>query len=247
MQLDGGGVAAGRRDAAQRLGHRAHVMGRAAAADADVVDADLAGADGELGHLEARALEGLELDREEVAAVARLEGLEGGRRGRRPVGHRLGRDRDVDRRPDALEQRQHRLRPARAVEADERRAGVGEDLAGLDVVVAVVGLLALHARERDHRGQPERRADLEPDQGLADEVVGLRDHEVDALLDRPAELLLVLRAHDRARSPPRRPGRTTRCCRCCPPPARRPRRRSRSRSAPPGGSSPRGRRRGRRP
>jgi hypothetical protein len=87
---------------------------------------------GEVRHLEARAQVGLELEREQVAAVG-LERLEGRRRRRGPVGHRLGRDRDVDRRADRLEQRQHRRRPARAVEADERRAGVGEPAARLDV------------------------------------------------------------------------------------------------------------------
>ena len=39
VQLEGGGVAAGRRRAAQRLRHRAHVVRSAAAADADVADA----------------------------------------------------------------------------------------------------------------------------------------------------------------------------------------------------------------
>jgi hypothetical protein len=57
----------------------------------------------------------------------------------------------------------------------------------------------LHAREGDHGGKAERLADVEGDQRLAHEVVGLRDHEVHALLDRPSDLLLVLRAHDRAR------------------------------------------------
>ena len=85
------------------------------------------------------------------------------------------------------------LRPTTAAPASASRP------ARLDVVVAVVGRRRLHARERDHRGQAELLADLEPDQRLADVVVGLRDHEVDALLDRPAELLLVLRADHRAR------------------------------------------------
>jgi hypothetical protein len=64
--------------------------------------------------------------------------------------------------------------------------------------VAVEGVRGVDACERHERGKPERLADFEADQRLADEVVGLVDDEVDALLDRPAQLLLVLRAHDRA-------------------------------------------------
>ena len=71
VELDRGRVAAGRRLAAERLGHRADVVRPAAAADADVVDADVARAAREVRHLEARALVGLELDREQVPAVAR--------------------------------------------------------------------------------------------------------------------------------------------------------------------------------
>src|SRR4051794_1116833 len=63
MELERGGVAAGGRLAPERLGHGADVVRPAAAADADVVDAGLARPERELRHLEARALEGLELDR----------------------------------------------------------------------------------------------------------------------------------------------------------------------------------------
>src|SRR4051795_11957641 len=196
MELEGGGVAAGRRLAPERLGHGADVVRPAAAADADVVDAGLARAERELRHLEARALEGLELDGERPPAVLAAQRLERGGRRRRPVRHRLGRDRDVHGRADALEQRQHRLRSAGAVEADDPRAVAGQDAARLDVVEAVVRRLRLHARERHHRRQAELRADVEGDQRLADVVERLGDHEVDALLDGPAELLLVLRAHD---------------------------------------------------
>jgi hypothetical protein len=81
VELDGRGVSARRRLAAERLGHGPDVMRPAAAADADVVDADVARAAREVRHLEARALERLELDREESLAVGRLERLERGRGG----------------------------------------------------------------------------------------------------------------------------------------------------------------------
>ena len=61
----------------------------------------------------------------------------------------------------------------------------------------VVGLERLDGCERDERGQPEFVAHLEPDQCLAEKVVGLADDEVDALFLGPAELLAVLLAHDR--------------------------------------------------
>ena len=55
--------------AAQRLGHRAHVVRRAAAAEADVADAGIARRDREVGRLEARAEERVERDREPTRAV----------------------------------------------------------------------------------------------------------------------------------------------------------------------------------
>src|SRR3954453_15910205 len=72
MELDRGRVPAGGRLAPQRLGHRADVVRAAPAADADVGHPEVAGAAREGRHLEARALERLELDREEVPA-ARFE------------------------------------------------------------------------------------------------------------------------------------------------------------------------------
>jgi hypothetical protein len=46
-------------------------------------------------------------------------------------------------------------------------------------------------RQRHQRGQAQLADDLQRDQGLAEVVVRLRDDEVDALLDGPAELLGV--------------------------------------------------------
>jgi hypothetical protein len=105
-------------------------------------------------------------------------------------------DRHVDGLADALEQREHGLRPARAVEAHDRRAVARDDPAGVDVVVTVVRHRRLHAGERHHRRQAEVLADVDRDQRLADVVERLGDDEVDAFLDGPAELLLVLRAND---------------------------------------------------
>jgi hypothetical protein len=49
------------------------VVRSAAATDADEADADVAGGDGELGHLEACEHEGVEGDREGVRAVLRVQ------------------------------------------------------------------------------------------------------------------------------------------------------------------------------
>ena len=117
--------------------------------------------------------------------------------------------------------------------------------ARLDVVRSVVGRIGLHAGEGHHGGQAELVADLEADERLAEVVVRLADDEVDAFLLRPAELLAVLRAHDRHPTASGRPGRSTRCCRCCRRRARRPRQRPRSRCGRPAGSAARARRRDR--
>src|SRR5215216_1703267 len=132
-----GRVAAGRNRPAEALGHRADEVRRAAAAEADVADAEVARRGGELGQLEAVALERLERDREAAHAVGVLERLEVGLLGRRPVRHGLRGDVAVDRRPDPLEDRQHRARPARAVEADDVGAGRLQLPARLDEVVSV--------------------------------------------------------------------------------------------------------------
>ena len=163
--------------------------GPGAAADAYVVHAELAGLRGELRHLEPRAGEGVERDGEGPLTVRRPQGLHG-RGGRiRPVRHRLDGDGAVHGLPDVRDERQHGQRPAVTVQADHLRALGGQDPARLRVPVAVAGLVRLRRRQRDHRGQPQVADDLHRDQRLAEVVVGLGDDEVDALLDRPAELL----------------------------------------------------------
>ena len=81
VELHGGRVAAAPAVvAAQRLGHRADVVRPAAAADADVVHADVAGAAGEVRHLEARALEAARAGSGTGAPPSADERLEGRRR-----------------------------------------------------------------------------------------------------------------------------------------------------------------------
>ena len=75
------------------------------------------------------------------------------------------------------------------------RRRVGQHLAGVDITVSVVGLLGLHTGKVTSAGQAQLLADLQSDQRLADEIVGLGDDEVDALLDRPTELFSVLLPH----------------------------------------------------
>ena len=181
---------------AQGLGHGPHVVGGAAAADPDVARPQVGCRPGEIGHLETGVRERLQLDGERAATVGVGQRLE--RRGGRvrPEGHRLRGDRDVHRRPNLLQQGQHGRRTAGTVQADHGRAGVGQHPAGVHIGVAVVRRLGLHAGEGDDGRQSELLADLQPDQGLADEVVGLGDDQVDAFLDRPAELLAVLLTDD---------------------------------------------------
>src|SRR5580700_10253157 len=62
-------VLAGRDLAAERLGHGSHMVRARAAADTHVVHAQVAGLGGELRHVEARAGEGIERDREGPLAV----------------------------------------------------------------------------------------------------------------------------------------------------------------------------------
>src|SRR4051794_18967460 len=116
------GVAARRNGPAQALGHRADIMGSAAAADADVPDAQVARRGGEVGHLEAVAEERFEREREHARPLDVLQRLKVRLLRRRPVGNRLGGDVAIDRGPDPLQYRQHRPRTARAVEPDDVRA-----------------------------------------------------------------------------------------------------------------------------
>jgi len=71
---------------------------------------------------------------------------------------------------------------------------IRQDLARLGEVVAVPGGIGMSGGKSHHGGQAVLLDHLQPDQGLTQVVVGLRDHEVDALLNRPANLLRVHRA-----------------------------------------------------
>ena len=154
------------------------------------------GPPGEVGHLEPGAREGLELDRETRSpSVGRSDSNAGAAAssGRAPAGPR-----PRSRPPPGSAPAAAASSPGRG-SSSARRLGArgGQDPARLDVVVAVVGLVRLRRRERDHGRQAELLAHLQADQRLAEVVVGLGDDEVDALLDRPAELLGVLRPHGR--------------------------------------------------
>ena len=106
---------------------RADVMRRVAAADAEVARAQRVGVAGELGDLVAVARERVERGRERPAArqLALAPGSVSdwklGSASCVRYGHRQRGDVAVDGRADRAEQRQHRLRPADAVQARRRR------------------------------------------------------------------------------------------------------------------------------
>ena len=156
--------------------------------------------DGEVGHLEPRARERVEPDREAARAVVVPEHHEGRLLGRRAVGNRLCRNVDVDRGADPLEDREHRRRPSRAVEPDDVGARVRDAPARL-VELDVVHRRLLRRRCEGHDGgKAGVLDDLGGDQRLAEIVVRLGDDQLRAFLDRPRDLLAVHLAHDRAGS-----------------------------------------------
>ena len=121
-------------------------------------------------------------------------------------------------------QRQHRARPADAVEADDVRPGIRQHPAAI---------LRRHAVARDrfamdgHRDRgPQSRGldDLERELRLRAIRERLGDHVVDAGLRRPLDLLLEHRAARRD-APRHRRDRRRSCCRCRRRRARRSRRR----------------------
>src|ERR1700733_5235584 len=97
-------------------------MRSAAAADTDVVDAQVAGRLGEVGHLEAVAQERFKRERKPAVSVSVLQRLEVRLRGGRPLWDRLGGDMTADRRPNPLQNRQHRPGTTRAIEPHYVRA-----------------------------------------------------------------------------------------------------------------------------
>src|ERR1039458_8322252 len=169
----------------------ADLVRAAAAADADVLDPEVARRPGKERHLHARAPEGLQREREDPLHSLGPQALHRGRIRGCPVGRRLRGSRAGDGIPDLSQQREHRLRPAVAVEADDRGAFGGENAAGLRVLIAVARPFRLGSGERHHRRQTQPAHDLQRDQRLAEIVIGLGDDEVDALVHRPAQLLGV--------------------------------------------------------
>ena len=139
----------------------ADVVRPGAAAEAEVPDAELARGGAELGDLEAVAGERVERDRERpprgTSHSASRERLEARLLLVRAVGHRQGGDVAVDRLTDRAEQRQHRPRPADAVEADDVGARVGQPLARLGRRPPVARRRVLVDDQRDHRRQPVAR------------------------------------------------------------------------------------------
>ena len=125
----------------------------------------------------------------QVIAVGIAERLEARLLLRRPVRHRKGGDVPLHRVPDPLQQRQHRARPADAVQPHYGGAGVLEALTGVLGRPSVPRLGLLVDRERDHRGHSCLFDDVERHQCLLTPRERLADHEVDACLDRPADLL----------------------------------------------------------
>ena len=91
--------------------------------------------------------------------------------------------------------RQHRARPADAVQADDVGAGRFDPLAGLGRREAVAGHRLTVKRHRDDRREAGLLDHVERDQGLLGVRERLRDDEVDSGLGRPRGLFLEHRTH----------------------------------------------------
>ena len=194
MEFDGRRVLTCRDLPSQRLGHCADVVRASAAADSDVVDAQRLRLARVVGHLEPRTEKGLERDWKDVGPVGGFQGLERRHRLLRFVGNRLSRDVAAHRPANLLDDREHGRGPSIAVQPDDVGPVVRQDLAGIDVAIAIPGLVRSGGGQRDHGRQAQFLDDLQRDQRLAQIIVGLRDDEIDALVNRPGELLLVHRA-----------------------------------------------------
>src|SRR3989442_13483714 len=103
MESDRGRVLAGRDGAPQGLGDRTYVVRASATTDTDVVDPERLRPPRVVGHLESRAEEGLERDRENVRAVGGFQRLEGWHRRLGLVGNGLHRDVPADAAADPLD------------------------------------------------------------------------------------------------------------------------------------------------
>src|SRR4029077_18138913 len=107
------------------------------------------------------------------------------------VRYRLSRYRAADLLPGPCYQRKHRGRTSVAVEPEDRSSVISQALASIDIVLAVVGGVRPGGSERHHRRKPKLLAHLQSEQGLAEIVISLRDHEVSAFVGSPADLLCV--------------------------------------------------------
>ena len=170
--------------------------GRGAAADAEVVDAEVVRRLGEGADLIAVGVERVQCGREgaavrrghSCAVVAEVE--ERRFLGGRAVGDRQRADVAGHGRADLLEPGQHRLGSAEAVHAHHRRAGLLQPLAGFDDADPLGHLLHRHRRDGEDDGQVGGLRDLERRQRLAGVIERLADDHVGAVFDSPAHHLL---------------------------------------------------------
>jgi len=112
-----------------------------------------------------------------------------------PVGHRQRGDMRLNSRADFFDIRQHRPGTARAVEAHNIGALVGQPLRRLSRREAVTHLPLAVQRKGDDGRQLGSFHDVKRDFGLAEPGDGLGDDVVDARFGRPSDLLLEHRAH----------------------------------------------------
>jgi hypothetical protein len=106
----------------------------------------------------------------------------------------------VDLLADRPQERQHRARPADAVQSDDVGARSLQTLARLRRCPALSRRRLLVDRQRDDRRQAGLLHDLERVQRLLSPREGLTDHVVDVRVHGPADLLLEHRPHGCSRA-----------------------------------------------
>jgi hypothetical protein len=160
------------------------VGGDRAAAGADEAHSDVPRSPRVVRHLLPGELQRIELERE-LGKAREVGGLR-----RRAVGHRLGGKVGGDGSAHLLEERQHEVGAAQAVDAHDVRSRVHEGARRVRRCLSVGGPRLLLEGDRDHRGQPRLLRALDGEEGLSEPGESLADHEVDALLDLHRELLV---------------------------------------------------------
>ena len=185
---------------ADRFGQRANVMRTGAAAYAQVADAHRQRVATEVGEFEPVAGERIERDRKRLVAPIAMPVTVAQRLERRllvvrPERDRQRRHRHRHHRADLLEQRHHRFGTANAVEPDHVGTGVLQPLARIGHAPVFTRHVGLVHRQRDHRGLLRSLDHFQRDQRLLAPRKRLADDEIDAGIDRPADLLLEHRAH----------------------------------------------------